>query len=178
MELNPILQELKVFADFDWVPEQKAFYIQRFKDAKPVKCVRMREVLAPDQLEVLSKNIGYRAHRKACYKNAADLVNAIEWMALHYNSNIPEAKYVEGITMTCGILIEHAFVKIGDKYVDPTFERALRLDVHNEVYVSLIELDHETMNLYEAETGYYGELYQYDYLKKYKPELARKLKKN
>lgn len=72
--------------------------------------------------------------------------------------------------------IEHAFVKVGDKYIDPTFERALHRDVCKEMYAALIELDPETMAKYQLETGYYGDLYQYDYLCKHRPEIATKMR--
>lgn len=175
METNVIIEELKARATLDWNPEQKAYFVKMAEDARPVQCVRMRDVFTPDQLQFIFKTIGYRTHQKQCYKNASDLVNAVEWMATHYDSSVPGVKYVEGFAYSCGLLpIEHAFVKVGEKYIDPTFERALHLDVREEMYASLIELECAEMNRLQAESGFYGELYQYAYLKRFRADLAAK----
>ena len=173
METNRIIEELRARASLDWNPEQKAWFEQQVNDVRPVECVPMRDVFKPDPMEMLFKNIGYKTQQKMCYKNAAKLVRSVEWMARHYDPNIPSVKYVEGFAYCYGLLpIEHAFVKVGDKYIDPTFERALHRDVRKEMYVSCIELDPKTMSRYQLETGFYGELYVYDYMCKNRPELA------
>ena len=173
METNRIIDELKAVALLGWAPEQKAFYEQRAADARPVECVPMRDVFTPEQMQFLFKNAGYKAQQKMCYKNAADLVQLISHPLAFI---FPEpVRYVEGYAYCIELLpIEHAFVKVGDKYIDPTFERALHQDVREEMYVSCIELDPETMTRYQEETGFYGELYQYDYLCKNRPELAER----
>lgn len=177
METNRLIDELKAVAELDWNPEQKAFYQQRAADARPVECVPMRDVFTPEQLQFLFKNTGYKTQQKMCYKNAAELVERAEWMAAHFDSSVPEIKYVEGYAYCCDLLpIEHAFVKVGDKYIDPTFERALHRDVRKEMYASCIELDPETMARYQYETGFYGELYVYDYMCKNRPELAEQVR--
>ena len=71
----------------------------------------------------------------------------------------------------------NAFVKVGDKYIDPTFERALKLDPRKEIYVSCIELEYEEMARLQAETGYYGELYLYSFMKRNNPRLAAKMRR-
>ena len=177
METNRIIEELRAKASLDWNPEQKAWFEQQANDARVVECVRMRDVFTPDQMEMLFKNIGYKTQQKMCYKNASELVERVEWMAGHYDPNIPPVKYVEGFAYCYELLpIEHAFVKVGDKYIDPTFERALHRDVRKEIYVSCIELDPETMAKYQLETGFYGELYVYDYMCKNRPELAEQVR--
>lgn len=176
MKTNTIIDELKAVAGLDWNPEQKAFYEQMEADARPVECVRMRYVFTPEQLRFLFKDSGYKAQQKMCYKNATDLVNAIANPigGLFFPEPI---WYVEGYVYSYGLLpIEHAFVKYGDKYIDPTFERALHRDVRKEMYASCIELEPVTMTRYQCETGFYGELYQYDYLCKNRPELAAKMR--
>ena len=179
METNRIIEELRAKASFDWDPEQKAWFQQQANDARAVECVPMRDALTPDQLELLFRNIGYKTQQKMCFKNASELVDALEWIARHYDSTVPPVKYVEGFAYSCGLLpIEHAFVKVGDKYVDPTFERALHLDVRKELYVSCMEFDPETMRKYQQETGYYGELYVYDYFCKNRPDLAERIRAN
>ena len=168
METNRIIKELRARASLDWNPEQKAWFEQQANDARPVQCVRMRDVFTQDQLRFLFQTMGY--------KNAAELVQRIELMAHVYGPDVPVSKYVEGFAYCYGIMaIEHAFVKVGDKYIDPTFERALHCDVRNEIYVSCIELDCGTMSMYQAETGYYGGFYLYDYFKRYRPEMAQRM---
>lgn len=174
METNQIIDELKAVAELDCNPEQKAFYKQRAADARVVECVLMRDVFTPDQMEMLFKNIGYKVQQKKCYENAAKLVECVEWMAGHYDPNIPPVKYVEGYAHYYGLL--HAFIKVGDLYIDPTFERALHRDVRKEMYVSCIELDPETMARYQVETGFYGKLYLYDYICKNQPKLAARIR--
>ena len=175
--MNPIIEELKARASFNWPDGQKAYYTKMAADAKAVECVRMRDVFTPEQLQFLFKNTGYKTQQKMCYRNAAELVQRAEWMAAHFDSGVPEIKYVEGYAYCYGIMaIEHAFVKVGDLYVDPTFERALHRDVRKEIYASCIELDPETMARYQLETGYYGELYRYDYALRHWPELAARIR--
>lgn len=176
METNRIIDELKAIAGMDWNPEQKAFYEQRAADARVVECVPMWDVFTPEQMQFLFKIAGYKTQQKMCYKNAAELVRLIShscWAFL-----FPEpVRYVEGYAYCCNLLpIEHAFVKIGDKYIDPTFERALHRDVRKEMYASCIELDSKTMGRYQEETGFYGDLYVYDYMCKNRPELAEQIR--
>lgn len=170
METNRIVEELRVLASLNWDPEQKEYYKQQAKDARPVQCIRMCDALTPEQLEYLRGR--YRTQQKMCYKNAADLIRIIAFCDLFTEP----IRYVEGFAYACELLpIEHAFVKIGDVYIDPTFERALHRDVRKELYVSCVELDPFTMAAYLLETGTYGGLYYYNYLKKYRPKLAERV---
>lgn len=172
METNLIIDELKAVAGLDWNPEQKAFYEQRAADARPVQCVRMRDAFSEGELYIIFAQLNYRTQKKMCYKNAAELVRIIRNIG-----TLPPVKYVEGYAYCYGLLpIEHAFVKVGDLYVDPTFERALHRDVRKEMYASCIELDPETMARYQLETGFYGDLYVYDYMCKNRPELAEQIR--
>ena len=162
METNRIIEELRAKAAFDWQPEQKAWFEQQANDARPVQCVRMRDAFTPEQLQFLFKNMGYKTQQKMCYRNAAQLVEQAEWMAAHFDPSVPEIKYVEGLTYEPGLLpIEHAFVKVADKYIDPTFERALHLDVTKCEYVALVELEWPELAPIQGKTGYYGEIYNY-----------------
>ena len=170
--MNAVIKDLTALAALDLAPEQKAYYKQKLEDARPVECVRMIDVFTPEQVGFL-RDI-YKTEKKQCYKNASCLVSLLShpfgWLF-----PLP-AKYVEGYVASAGLFsIEHAFVKYGDKYIDPTFERALHIDVRKEQYASLIELDCDSMTRIEMETGYYGNLYEYDYLKKKRPELAKKI---
>lgn len=171
METNHIVEELRAKASLDWNPEQKAWFVQQANDARAVQCVRMRDAFTPEQLRLI-RDWGYKTQQKMCYRNAAELIRLISW-----DSRFTEpVRYVEGFAYAYGLLpIEHAFVKYGDVYIDPTFERALRRDVRKEMYASCIELDPLTMANYQLETGYYGELYLYDYLKRNRPEMAKQM---
>ena len=172
METNRIIEELRAKASLDWNPEQKAWFEQQANDARPVQCVRMRDAFSDGELYIIFDQLNYRTRQKMCYENAAELVRIIRNIG-----TLPPVKYVEGYVYCYGLLpIEHAFVKVGDLYVDPTFERALHLDVRKEIYASCIELDFETMDRYQGETGYYGELYVYDYMCKNRPELAAQIR--
>lgn len=176
METNRIIDELKAIAGMDWNPEQKAFYEQRAADARVVECVPMWDVFTPEQLRFLRDKLGYKTQQKMCYRNADELVRLVAGLGALTLTTAP-VRYVEGYAYCYGLLpIEHAFVKIGDKYIDPTFERALHRDVRKEMYASCIELDPETMARYQLETGFYGELYVYDYMCKNRPELAEQIR--
>lgn len=175
METNVIIQELRARASLGWEPEQKAWFDQQANDARSVKCVPMRDAFTPEQLKFLFENLGYKARQRMCYRNAAELVRLI-CMFGEFTLTAANVRYVEGYAYCCGLLsTEHAFVKVGDLYIDPTFERALHRDVRKEIYASCIELDPETMARYQLETGFYGELYKYDYMCKNRPELAAQI---
>lgn len=167
METNQIIEELRAKASLDWNPEQKAWFEQQANDARAVQCVRMRDAFSTEQLEYIRRY--YHTRQKMCYENATRLI-----LLMSDSELFPEpVRYVEGFAYAYQLLpIEHAFVKVGDKYIDPTFERALHRDVRTELYVSCIELDFETMARYQVETGFYGDLYVYDYMCKNRPELA------
>ena len=173
MKTNVIIQELRARASLGWNPEQQAWFDQQAKDARPVQCVRMRDAFTPEQLTFIRET--YKTQQKMCYRNAAELVRLISHPLAFL---FPEpVRYVEGYTYCSGLLlIEHAFVKVGDKYIDPTFERALHRDVRKEIYASCIELDFDTMARYQVETGFYGGLYIYDYICKNRPELAAQIR--
>lgn len=175
METNHIIEELRARAALDWNPEQKAWFEQQANDARVVHCVRMRDAFTPEQMAYIRAY--YRTQQKMCYRNAAELVRIIAGRGGEIRLFPEPVRYVEGYAYAYGLLpIEHAFVKIGDKYIDPTFERALHRDVRKEMYASCIELDPLTMANYQLETGFFGELYVYDYLKRNRPELAAQIR--
>ena len=67
--------------------------------------------------------------------------------------------YCEGYTSYMGIPIEHAFNKVGDKYIDITSELVLKKDVTDDEYVLLGEFTKEDVYKVTNETGYYGGVY-------------------
>lgn len=174
MKDNRIIEELRMLAELDWRNDvQGQYYNQRYQDARPVQITKMAEVFTPEQLTFL-RQMGYSPKPKMCYLNASALMILINEEPKIFPG---PARYVEGL-VSAYILppIDHAFILYGDKYIDPTFEMALRRDVYEEEYVALIELDFEKMMQYQLETGYYGELYQYDYFLRHYPEKAAKIR--
>lgn len=173
---NPILEYLRCLAGFELNEQQRAYHAQRLQDARPVRCSLMRDVFGPEQSSFL--RVSYRPKIRECYKNASEFLRlttppgGASWL-------FPQPiKYVEGIVYSkaAPIPIEHAFVKIGKKYIDPTFELALKEDPRDCLYVSLIELDRNEMTLLQAETGHYGDLYGYKWAKEHFPELADRMR--
>lgn len=170
--INRITEYIDAVATMNVNADQHAFFEQQKADARPVQCVRMCDVFTPGQLEIIRDN--FKCERKQCYKNASLLMTIIAHPFGRMMFPQP-AKYVEGFFCEKDLFpIEHAFVKVGDKYIDPTAECALHLDVRQIEYVSLIELDAQTMARYQNETGYYGNLYKYHYLTVHHPEFAKK----
>ena len=53
----------------------------------------------------------------------------------------------------------HGTKKVGDKYVDLTFEIALGEDPTKELYMALGEYNLTTITMVTSETGYYGSIY-------------------
>lgn len=173
MEKNIIIEYLEAYTKLGWNdPSQKAFLEQQAKDARPVQCVRMRDVLSPIKLEYLRGR--YVAKRNHCFKNASDLVDKL---VSPFGDVLP-IRYVEGFIYSPGLMpIDHAFVKIGDKYIDPTLERALHLDVRKELYVSVFECDFDTMVDYMYKLETYGPLYEFAWCLSNDPERASRMSK-
>ena len=60
----------------------------------------------------------------------------------------------------CGAFgIEHAWNKVGDKYVDITMELVLDRDPTKEEYMALGEYEQETVVSICSEVGFYGSVY-------------------
>lgn len=59
--------------------------------------------------------------------------------------------------------IEHAWNKIGDKYIDITMELVLHRDPTQEEYLSLGEYSEDVISPIVLETGFYGNIYSIVY---------------
>lgn len=92
-------------------PLQQQWFKKIAEVARPVKMHRAADVLDDFQMEYLLHVI--KPEKKQCYKNALLLAQAF-----------PEIKYCEG-KVAAPVVIDHAFNKVGDKYIDITFEFAL-----------------------------------------------------
>lgn len=98
-----------------------------------------------------------------CYRNAHLLCQLF-----------PErVQYCEGKVLAF-TPIEHAFNRIGDKYVDITFEFALNdTELLQHEYVVFGEYDLQTINRVTKETGYYGDIYRNVYIERVKDNPRR-----
>lgn len=161
--MNKIERYLTQLAGLDAAPEQRAFFEAQRDAAQAVQCVPMSEVFGVAAwMHYLTE---LHPEKKMCYKNASEMVELGPAEGL----GVPPFKYVEGFICPPGLFpIEHAFVRVGDAYVDPTFELALKQDVTACEYVSLLELDWEELCALQLETGYYGDMFRHLYCKRLK----------
>lgn len=155
---NYIVQELEGFAKLT-EGNQKAFYQQKLADLKDVHVVPLDEVFTNEQIIKIKQFV--RPKKKMCYRNAQRLCELFDWV-----------KYVEGYsTIFDGTFpIEHAWNKVGDKYVDVTYELALKLDVTKETYMSLGVYDIETVKRVTQANEFFGDVYNYLFIEKLKKE--------
>lgn len=89
---------------------------------------------------------------KGCYKNA-------HLLTLLFPDRV---QYVEGKTNVF-IPIDHAFNRVGNKYIDITFEFALGLDPTQYEYVAFGEYPAGVIEEITDQTGYYGDIYRFCY---------------
>lgn len=89
---------------------------------------------------------------KECYKNA-------HLLTLLFPDRV---QYVEGKTNVF-IPIDHAFNRVGNKYIDITFEFALGLDPTQYEYVAFGEYPAGVIEEIANKTGYYGDIYRFCY---------------
>ena len=122
--------------------KQKDYFEWQKKNSKSITKSHISELSEEDQ----NRLAGEKFSVKMCYKNASE-VCAI----------IPGAKYVEGYVSFMGIPIEHAWNKIGDKYIDVTKDQVLKGDEFKE-YLSVIELSHMELLSHLEKTMVYGDL--------------------
>ena len=127
---------------------QRQYYEMMASDAKIVRCSSIYDVFNEDEIRNIKRYANPKV--KECYKNS---------YMLQINCDIPDIVYCEGYTSYMGIPIEHAFNKIGDKYIDITAELALKRDVRDDEYVLLGEFTKEDVYNVINKTGYYGGVY-------------------
>lgn len=126
-------------------------FLQAMKlDLKPCKVVPLKTILNDYQIERIKRIV----EAKQCFKNAYHVAELIESM----NGN---AKYVDGRVLVADFLpIEHAWNKVGDFYIDATFELCLGHDVTKENYALLQEYNVSEVREVLLERQYYGEIYR------------------
>lgn len=131
---------------------QRKYFQCLLKSAKPVQIVRAADILEDFELEYIKHVL--KPKPKECYKNSHLLCEAFPERFL----------YCEG-RVNVPIPIDHAFNKVGDVYIDITFEFALHEDPTIYEYVTFGEYDAETIQILSLATGYYGDVYRYLYYK-------------
>lgn len=142
-----IIEEMRAFLQMGLNPKQRQYFADTIAVAKRVEIVR--DVLKPQPQQ--------------CYRNAHLLCQLF-----------PErVQYCEGKVLAF-TPIEHAFNRIGDKYVDITFEFALNdTELLQHEYVVFGEYDLQTINRVTKETGYYGDIYRNVYIERVKDNPRR-----
>lgn len=122
-------------------------------DAKVVEIVPMSEVFTAQEIAVIKKVI--KPKQKECYKNAYQL-------SMLFSDKV---RYCEGrMTIANKIInIEHAWNKVGNKYIDITMELALGYDMtqYKEEYVSLGDWDSKELFSISQKMGFYGGVYAF-----------------
>lgn len=127
---------------------QKKYYQQVLDSAKEIDVVLLNEVFTKEEIRDIKRYA--RPEKKMCYKNATLLMQLFP----------DKVKYVEGRVSVCGLGIDHAFNKVGDKYIDVTFELCLREDVRCHDYISIGEYDIDTVAKVIVETKQYGNVFK------------------
>ena len=151
--MGTIIKELEMLASIT-SGKQKQMFEDMIAFAQEVKMTPITDVFSKEQIAYIEKYI--KPKKKECYKNATQLCWAFPG----------QVEYCEGKFTCYGISIDHAFNKVGDKYVDITKELVLGgLDEETE-YVVLGTYNAEEVRRVAVETGYYGDVYRLKYIEK------------
>ena len=151
-EESIIINHLKSFLSLPLNDKQKAFYEKECEDARVVHVLPIEQVFSAKEISKIKKEI--KPKKKECYRNATALCSLFPER---------EIKYVEGFFTCCGLPIEHAFNKVGDKYVDITSSLLLGFTGEEE-YVALGEWSSDEVWEVLAKTGYYGNIWKEKYI--------------
>lgn len=149
---SKIISEWKRFLQLPLDSRQKSFYEKMIDDARVVHISPLEEVFSKSEISKIKKYVNPK--KKECYKNATSLL-----------SLFPEKhiKYVEGFFTCYGIPLEHAFNKVGDKYVDITASLLLNVS-KDEEYVALGEWEEKAVWEVLVKTGCYGNIWREKYI--------------
>lgn len=125
---------------------QKYTYKRFVDDAREIHVVPLSEVFPEKDIKLIREVLN--PQKKECYKNATRLANMFN------------CKYVEGRMLVGGVFgCDHAFNRVGDKYVDITAEIALEDDPTKIEYIAFKEWTAEEAVGIAISQGVYGELY-------------------
>lgn len=151
---SSLIEDINAFAVLASGNQQK-YYQDLLKVVEPVKMVSIKEVFSPEEIKKIKQLV--RPKKKMCYRNAHLLTCLFP----------DRVKYVDGrVCVTdIGIPIDHAFNRVGDKYVDITFEMVWNEDTTNYEYIKFGEYDSDHVEMAAEETGIYGECYKFYWMK-------------
>ena len=152
---SEIIKDIQMMLELPLNKNQKRYYRELLQNAKPVQIVSAFEVLEDYEIEYIRHVI--KPKEKECYRNSHLLCDAFPDKILYCEgrANVP-------------IPIDHAFNRVGDVYIDITFEFALHETPSTYEYVTFGEYDAATINRIERQTGYFGGIYRYLYCESYK----------
>ena len=152
-----LLSDIEAFAAFTH-GKQKDFYLSQLSDAKQVEVVSIYDVF--DKYEIEEIKYVVNPEKKMCYRNAHLLTCLFP----------DKVKYVDGMVAVwnTGFPIDHAFNKVGDKYIDITFEMVLCEDVSKYDYIKFGEYDIDQVENVSEKTGCYGECYKFYWMQENK----------
>ena len=156
MKTDYIMEHIKMLYNVT-SGEQKKYYQHQLDCAKPIECVSIREVLSESEIDLIKSVINPQP--KECYKNATRL-------AMLFPDRV---EYVEGYYGVMGVLgTEHAWNRVGDKYIDITAELVLEKNITDEHYVQLMTLSADEVTDMVLEEDCYTWLFGVKYAKKFK----------
>lgn len=150
-----VINYLAWLAGVSFNDRQDAFHKHSLLCAVSVKVTPMSEVFTEKELLRIKK---LNPKVKQCYKNSLDLARLFPG----------RVQYVEGKTLVCGVPIDHAFNKVGDKYVDVTLDLVLNDNVRSKEYVSLLEVPYEEVVRLNSLSSFLGDCF----VSKYKNDLV------
>lgn len=150
---SKIIEEMRALLQLDLPDRQRQYFIDTIAVAKRVEVVKAADVFDEREIELIRRTVCPVV--KGCYKNA-------HLLTLRFPDRV---QYVEGKTNAM-IPIDHAFNRVGDKYIDITFEFALELDPTQYEYVAFGEYPAGVIEEIINKTGYYGDIYRFCYCAK------------
>lgn len=151
-----IIKEMQAFLQLGLNPKQRQYFADTIAVAKRVEVVRAADVFNPYELEIIRGVL--KPQPQQCYRNAHLLCQLFP----------DDVLYCEGKTHTL-ISIDHAFNRVGDKYVDITFEFALNdAELTEYEYVVFGEYNLQTIDRITEATGFYGDIYRNVYVERLK----------
>ena len=154
--MGTIKDHLKQIADLTKGSNQSEYNERRYNLAHEVEIVSVKEVLTERDIKWIKEVLKPKC--KECYKNAMRF-------AMQFN-----CLYVEGQYEVCGFGTDHAFNKIGGKYVDITAEFALQEKniTPAKEYLSIAEYtNHDAMD-YVLKMGCYDSIFNFKYMEELK----------
>lgn len=154
---SEIIKDIQMWLKLPLSEKQRQYFTELLNAAKQVKIVPAADVLEDYELEYIRHVI--KPRKQECYKNSHLLCEAFP----------DRIQYCEG-RVNVPIPIDHAFNKVGDAYIDITFEFALGENPRETQYEYVVfgEYDTETIRRVALKSGYYGDVYRRLYIEKQK----------